>query len=247
MLSPPLDDGDFAWGEDDFRVGLAVLDDFDDGGAWLEVPGGIEDPDGEVAVVAPAEVAADGGDDLVVADGAAPAEFAEAEGEGAENSEKVKTFTANLGKGDANAITKSGKKAREYAASLTDVPEDIKAALEGHAIGIYQFEILIPEDVVEISLSGGKGKGNFTELIYDKEAPNGNEFFALEGDANDGILYFGKSNWINSYNNGAIFLISGKKMDSMGAPLPTPVVTLLIALGFGAAFVMYRNRKQVKA
>jgi len=29
-----------------------------------------------------------------------------------------------------------------------------------------------------------------------------------------------------------------------GAPLPTPVVTLLIALGLGAAFVLYRSRKQ---
>lgn len=34
---------------------------------------------------------------------------------------------------------------------------------------------------------------------------------------------------------------------TFGSPLPTPVITLLIALGFGAAFVMYRNRKQVKA
>lgn len=33
----------------------------------------------------------------------------------------------------------------------------------------------------------------------------------------------------------------------VGSPLPAPVVTLLIALGFGAALVMYRNRKQVKA
>lgn len=32
-----------------------------------------------------------------------------------------------------------------------------------------------------------------------------------------------------------------------GTPLPTPVITLLIALGFGAAFVMYRKHKQVKA
>ena len=30
----------------------------------------------------------------------------------------------------------------------------------------------------------------------------------------------------------------------IGSPLPTPVVTLLIALGLGAAFVMYRSRKQ---
>jgi len=35
---------------------------------------------------------------------------------------------------------------------------------------------------------------------------------------------------------------------AFGQPLPTPVITLLIALGLGAAFVMYRNRKQqVKA
>ena len=34
---------------------------------------------------------------------------------------------------------------------------------------------------------------------------------------------------------------------TFGSPLPTPIITLLIALGFGAAFVMYRNRKQVKA
>ena len=33
----------------------------------------------------------------------------------------------------------------------------------------------------------------------------------------------------------------------VGSPLPAPVVTLLIALFFGAALVMYRNRKQVKA
>ena len=34
---------------------------------------------------------------------------------------------------------------------------------------------------------------------------------------------------------------------TFGAPLPTPVVTLLIALALGSGFVMYRNRKQVKA
>lgn len=34
---------------------------------------------------------------------------------------------------------------------------------------------------------------------------------------------------------------------AFGAPLPAPVVTLLIALAFGAAFMFYRNRKQAKA
>lgn len=33
---------------------------------------------------------------------------------------------------------------------------------------------------------------------------------------------------------------------AFGQPLPAPLATLLIALGFGAAFVMYRNRKQAK-
>lgn len=32
-----------------------------------------------------------------------------------------------------------------------------------------------------------------------------------------------------------------------GQPLPAPVVTLLLALAFGGALVMYRNRKQAKA
>lgn len=32
--------------------------------------------------------------------------------------------------------------------------------------------------------------------------------------------------------------------EPVGSPLPTPVVTLLIALALGAGFVMYRNRKQ---
>ena len=34
---------------------------------------------------------------------------------------------------------------------------------------------------------------------------------------------------------------------AFGQPLPAPLATLLIALGFGAAFVVYRNRKQAKA
>ena len=41
------------------------------------------------------------------------------------------------------------------------------------------------------------------------------------------------------------FGIHGEESEgTVGSPLPTPVVTLLIALALGAAFVMYRNRKQ---
>ena len=43
------------------------------------------------------------------------------------------------------------------------------------------------------------------------------------------------------------FGIYGEASETVGSPLPAPVVTLLIALACGAGFVLYRNRKQVKA
>jgi hypothetical protein len=39
----------------------------------------------------------------------------------------------------------------------------------------------------------------------------------------------------------------GGGKEVIGQPLPAPIVTLLIALGFGAALMIYRNRKQAKA
>ena len=113
--------------------------------------------------------------------------------------------------------------------------------MKTHVISIYQFSVPVPDEIVEIGLTGGNGNGNFTESIYVKSATNGNDFYTI-GEGN--VIYFGKGNWIGKYNNGAMFLVGG---EPFGAPLPAPVVTLLIALGFGAALVMYRNRKQVKA
>ena len=57
--------------------------------------------------------------------------------------------------------------------------------------------------------------------------------FNFIGNAASNQIVFGKGNDV-------------KGVVSFGSPLPAPVVTLLIALGFGAALVMYRNRK-VKA
>ncbi len=72
---------------------------------------------------------------------------------------------------------------------------------------------------------------------------NQNKFYTL-GDTN--ILYYGTPNKFP--NNGALFIVSaGTNVklaeQTFGSPLPAPVVTLLIALGFGVALVMYRNRK----
>ena len=70
---------------------------------------------------------------------------------------------------------------------------------------------------------------------------NGFHFYTLSEDPNN-VVYYGKT---GTGENG-----TGNDKSAQiifGAPLPTPVVTLLIALAFGTGFMMYRNRKQAKA
>ena len=74
---------------------------------------------------------------------------------------------------------------------------------------------------------------------YNLSAPLSTSFSGY--DAAPTLFYAAGRNTIG-YNDG-----SNTATVTFGSPLPTPVITLLIALGFGAAFVMYRNRKQVKA
>ena len=50
----------------------------------------------------------------------------------------------------------------------------------------------------------------------------------------------------DTWNKAVIDVTTGGS-NTVGGPLPAPVVTLLIALAFGGAFVLYRNRKQAKA
>ena len=69
---------------------------------------------------------------------------------------------------------------------------------------------------------------------------NGDLFYRTTGD--DYFLSFGKATV-----EGGNVIKNGDPEIAFGQPLPAPLATLLIALGFGAAFVMYRNRKQVKA
>ena len=63
-------------------------------------------------------------------------------------------------------------------------------------------------------------------------------YLSTKTDATPNTISYGK------VNNGGEHM---KAEFTFGTPLPTPVITLLIALGFGAALVLYRNRKQVKA
>ncbi len=111
---------------------------------------------------------------------------------------------------------------------------------------VYKFEVPMTDengnryDIKKIGIISDKTDSSAsvsTENIHG----NGDFFYYISktNTLKDGTISYGK--------------ITGKDQEHMkaeftfGQPLPAPVVTLLIALGFGAALVMYRNRKQVKA
>ncbi len=158
-----------------------------------------------------------------------------------ENADPVLSYRSLLSKDDQYLVSSDKSKIQKIIAGMENLPEDVRAGLNQHAIGIYEFSIPVTDDIIEIGLAGGNGNGAFVESVWQRSATNGNDFWSI-GDGN--IIYMGKGNWVGQYNNGAMFLVGG---EPFGAPLPAPVVTLLIALGFGTALVMYRNRKQVKA
>lgn len=100
--------------------------------------------------------------------------------------------------------------------------------------------------VTVIDLPEGTSVANFgvigKEKIYSvPNISNNSYFYQLDGTPAN-IVYFGA---ITPTNNG--LGNDRSAMVTFGQPLPAPLVTLLIALGFGAALVMYRNRKQAKA
>lgn len=124
------------------------------------------------------------------------------------------------------------------------------------------YKVSIPFDDKAISALGfsGSNPGGHTafatftdmETIYSAPANNGMGFSGEELNAGQALVY-GK--WVGN-NNGALFLVSVTAPTTppviddttpQGNPLPAPITTLLIALAFGGAFMMYRNRKQVNA
>ena len=110
----------------------------------------------------------------------------------------------------------------------------------------------------------GNGKGESSSAVTVIQLPEGTsveEFGVIEynhsvfSDVNtthNFFFYTNDSVPANTVFYGKTYSDSGSGNDksakvTFGQPLPAPVVTLLIALGFGAALVMYRNRKQAKA
>ena len=126
-----------------------------------------------------------------------------------------------------------------------DIDDEIKNNI-AHFTGThtaYQFAVNFGTDVASIGLVGGNNKNHLVYSITNNKTNNGLFFSAI--DENGDAVYLGKDQWSSTlnFNNGAVFLVA----ETVGSPLPAPVTTLLIALAFGAAFVVYRNRKQVKA
>ena len=152
----------------------------------------------------------------------------------------VLSYTSTLSSSNGVRVDGNGTSISAVVAGM-NLPDDVAAGLNQYAHSVYDFSIPITDEIVAISLSGGQGKGAFVESIWQRSATNGNDFWSI-GD--DGLIYMGKGNWIGQYNNGAMFLVGAGASETFGSPLPTPVVTLLIALGLGAGFVMYRGRKQ---
>lgn len=110
----------------------------------------------------------------------------------------------------------------------------------------YQLEVEFGEDVESIGLIGGSNNDKEKFLVYSKTNITAHKMFFSAVDEDGNILFLGQEKWASSlkYNNGAVIFVNAQAGETFGTPLPTPVVTLLIALGLGAAFVMYRNRKQ---
>lgn len=98
--------------------------------------------------------------------------------------------------------------------------------------GTYTFDVSETGTRIGVWAKNGNGGGNKDKhLVYsDANIAGNNDFSFSFTDPNSATFSFGKEHVMGEV--------------TFGSPLPTPVVTLLIALGLGAAFVMYRSRKQ---
>ena len=119
------------------------------------------------------------------------------------------------------------------------------------------FEIPEGETVASFGLLGSNNEKTFaysylgTDVKGNTEGKGNQLHFSTVG-TDHNVLAFADNQWTGSgkFNNGDILLVGltvPEKEIISGSPLPAPIVTLLIALAFGGAFVMYRNRKQARA
>jgi len=131
-----------------------------------------------------------------------------------------------------------------------EITGDDKDALPQYRNGefdAYRFDVSFNDEEIEkIGIKGRNGSQN--QIVYSADNDQATNQTHFSDKNTETVLFFGK----NKFKNGqiaAVITAGGSYREeggTFGQPLPAPVVTLLIALGFGAALVMYRNRK-VKA
>ena len=146
-------------------------------------------------------------------------------------------------KDKAHALTLAQIEAKNIPSAYKDTI--INAIEKDDYYHAYDLEIEINnEDIKTIGLMGSNNRSQEKMTVYSPtnvNNQNGNIFYALGSNT---LLAFGNGD----IDEGAVFMINTGAGEggsgTVGSPLPTPVVTLLIALALGAGFVMYRNRKQ---
>lgn len=133
--------------------------------------------------------------------------------------------------------TKAEVNALELPDTLTASEQaEIKSKSQPH--GVYEFSVDFKDEAIDHFGIIATHPHEISSVI-NVTKNKGADFFTLVHN-DDTIAYYGKGQL--EYNNGAVILVGVNK--TFGAPLPAPIVTLLIALGFGAALVMFRSRKQ---
>ena len=155
-------------------------------------------------------------------------------------------------------LTKDNKTGFHYAAydvaqysSLSDFSfDDLSAYPSKYAGKVWLLQpggntINLSPTLNQIGIIGTSGNSD-EQLVFSSanaSAANSNDYHFYDSHTIQ-VMSYGKELGTGTHAADISFSPSAK---TFGSPLPAPVVTLLIALACGAGFVMYRNRKQVKA
>ena len=143
---------------------------------------------------------------------------------------------------------KGGANSKDWSYTLNEENADSYKKVKNERIYTFHIPLTGPNnvdyDITSIGIISDKTSTSASISTENIFAQDSDFFYYLskETGAKDNTISYGK-----------ITGKPGKEKEHMkaeftfGQPLPAPVVTLLIALGFGAALVMYRNRKQAKA
>lgn len=156
------------------------------------------------------------------------------------NSTKGHTIPVTLEKGNQDGFKYAVYDVKAYSQISSMKWKDAVAKYEGKSLWLIESGtnwVRLPEGVTELGIVA------ITKDVYSSDNASDQWLFYRRKDSAEFVnsVSFGKPTDDQGQGNNKSAKIT------FGTPLPTPVVTLLIALALGAGFVMYRGRKQVKA